>query len=484
MNQRQRKLLDTMNLKDIDFEQFSRFLQKEGLILEQDIDNITRRYNATYVRNFQLLEVLKDKFGDSGFAKFEQAFLKMSRSKSSHSTSHSKTIFNTRTLSARRMFEKLWLKFGDSSQPKPLGLDNQQPSTTSTVVNTLATSNRSTSPTNSLEERVVCYHPYTSSHSCSPYASSSSDSDTSSDSLVLDPGLTDAIAKEVTHQMTVQPATIIHNNPDEDYKMTSDPRGLCLIVNNINFEQDIFPERKGSDEDAKRFDDIFQQLGFKVIMTRNQTADQMRQQFKDVAAACKQEHDALFVFILSHGSEHGIYGTDGMEVNLQTEVLSYFDNRNCKMMLGKPKVFVLQACRGRAADYGGDGDALDSIAWSDKLPRSAVNRVPKSLLPWCESRKQRQKHPIRTDMLLVFSCLQGFVSVRNELAGSWLGVALAYFIMMYAHEKDLQKIINLATGDVIQRESSSGHMQSIDVQLIGWSKNLFFNPGHPKTSAK
>jgi len=71
----------------------------------------------------------------------------------------------------------------------------------------------------------------------------------------------------------------------------------------------------------------------------------------------------------------------------------------------------------------------------------------------------------------------GFVSVRNELAGSWLGVALAYFIMTHAHERDLLRILNLVTSDVIQRESSNGHIQSIELKLLGWTKNLYFNPG-------
>lgn len=214
----------------------------------------------------------------------------------------------------------------------------------------------------------ICWHPYEQSHAdsgtsaqrassphlCNPSIGSisSAESDSSSASLVVDPNLildsnvTMALAKEGPNMMTVKMASICHNDPEDDYKMTSRPRGPCLIINNIDFEADIFPTRKGSDEDARRFDDIFQQLGFTVIMRRNQTADQMRKLFKDVADECKPEHNALFVFILSHGSEHGIYGTDGMEVLLESEIISCFDNRNCKAMLGKPKVFVIQACRG------------------------------------------------------------------------------------------------------------------------------------------
>lgn len=226
-----------------------------------------------------------------------------------------------------------------------------------------------TSAGSETNEPVVCWHPYAhaqssgshqeSHRSASPYAHqcypsyASSESDSSSDSLIidsdlmLDASITMAITKDGANTMAVKTATTCHDDEEEDYKMTSNPRGPCLIVNNIDFEAEMFPTRKGSDEDARRFDDIFRQLGFKVIMRRNQTADQMRKLFKDVASECKPEHDALFVFILSHGSEHGIYGVDGFEVYLESEIISCFDNRNCKTMIGKPKVFVIQACRGR-----------------------------------------------------------------------------------------------------------------------------------------
>lgn len=260
-------------------------------------------------------------------------------------------------------------------RPKDFNLQqayNDQTSQTPTrqhelnLMHNLSISDRQVEPNSDNQEPIVCWHPYaqpqsgpgsraSSPHLCHPsHLSSSSDSDSSSDSLhsidpniILDTNVTKALAREGTNMMSVKLASVCHNDPGKDYKMTARPRGPCLIVNNIDFEADMFPTRKGSDEDARRFDTIFQQLGFTVIMRRNQTADQMKKLFKEVAAQCKEEHDSLFVFILSHGSEHGIYGTDGIEVYLESEIISCFDNRNCSAMLGKPKVFVIQACRGR-----------------------------------------------------------------------------------------------------------------------------------------
>ena len=59
----------------------------------------------------------------------------------------------------------------------------------------------------------------------------------------------------------------------------------------------------------------------------------------------------MFVcFILSHGSNGIVYGTDG-PVYLE-KIFSYFKGNRCQALLGKPKVFFIQACRGEQVDKG------------------------------------------------------------------------------------------------------------------------------------
>lgn len=257
-------------------------------------------------------------------------------------------------------------KFKRTTGYYPIGVNSARPSQSSpsqTNPDSSLSDQEAPSLRNSEGAPEVYFHPYEQpepsigSLSVSPNryhhpshvsTSSSVDSESSSSSIIIDPSIVDAAKMIQPNVMFIQKASIenIHRPTDEVYRMTSQPRGPCLIINNVDFEADIFPQRKGSDEDARRFDDIFQQLGFQVIMYRNQTAEQMRKLFKDLAKQCRTEHDALFVFILSHGSEHGIFGSDGIEVCLESEIISNFDNRNCEAMVGKPKVFVLQACRG------------------------------------------------------------------------------------------------------------------------------------------
>lgn len=409
MDQKQKDVLNSVASKlasAIDFNEIAEYLQLAKLVTEEQVQNIVIDVESNFCRNIKLFDAIQESKSEDAFNEFTKV-LEITQNQDALNIIKSVVKAKESPSGARSIWRKLADITTGQSKNYSIGMNSGRSCTTSShysgssmtksdsttlsplkekrqatlvrpqelaLINNLNISDQdhgdqsvsTTASTTTSVEPIVCWHPYaqsqsasspsatgTSPHLCNfSVASLSSESDTSSDSLMIDPtvildsNVTMAIAREGPNMMSVKLASICHANPEEDYKMTARPRGPCLIINNIDFEGEIFPTRKGSDEDARRFDDIFQQLGFTVIMRRNQTADQMRKLFKEVASECKLEHDALFVFILSHGSEHGIYGTDGMEVYLESEIISCFDNRNCKAMLGKPKVFVIQACRG------------------------------------------------------------------------------------------------------------------------------------------
>ena len=63
-------------------------------------------------------------------------------------------------------------------------------------------------------------------------------------------------------------------------------------------------------------------------------------------------YHGLMVFIMTHGDEEGkLYGSDGEDVKVK-DVASLFNASNCSVLIGKPKLFVIQACRGGDSDSG------------------------------------------------------------------------------------------------------------------------------------
>jgi hypothetical protein len=129
-------------------------------------------------------------------------------------------------------------------------------------------------------------------------------------------------------------------------------RGYCLIINNVSFNNNIFEERLGSDADAKRLDEVFQELGFKVYLKRNKTkeemfklCDQMVIQINNYQTTNMKPMDAFVLIILSHGTENAVYSTDGGVVDI-FDLIEKFNNENCIGLRGSPKMVFIQACRG------------------------------------------------------------------------------------------------------------------------------------------
>jgi len=146
----------------------------------------------------------------------------------------------------------------------------------------------------------------------------------------------------------------LFSDPRMMYGLTSSPRGLALIINNVEFDNDMYSYRKGGEVDSDNLEQLFTQLGFKVEshlnLGRNDTT-RLLMDFTD-----RPEHrkaDMTIVCVLSHGTEHGkVAASDGLAIDIEVDILRRFNNDFCPALLGKPKFFVFQACRGETQDFG------------------------------------------------------------------------------------------------------------------------------------
>ena len=55
--------------------------------------------------------------------------------------------------------------------------------------------------------------------------------------------------------------------------------------------------------------------------------------------------DMCIVAIMSHGDENHLLSADGYGLDIQKELLEKFNTANCPGLEGKPKWFIIQACR-------------------------------------------------------------------------------------------------------------------------------------------
>ena len=117
------------------------------------------------------------------------------------------------------------------------------------------------------------------------------------------------------------------------------------------------PKRQGSDVDEHNIKLMLRAYNFEIFEdgnTRNLNLNRM----KDVIERFSQliEHQkcsCAAVFVLTHGDEGYLFATDSCENLVSVKwMLELFQGNNCPNLNGKPKLFFLQACRGKLKDKG------------------------------------------------------------------------------------------------------------------------------------
>ncbi|CAG2176214.1 unnamed protein product, partial [Oppiella nova] len=211
-------------------------------------------------------------------------------------------------------------------------------------------------------------------------------------------------------------------------------RGFCIIINNQVFADPELTFRSGSRADAYRLSDVFSQLGFDVHMYDNQTSDQMKKLlmgFRNRETELSV-HEALVVIILSHGCEDGVHGSDGQVVPVKT-ILGYFNNDYCTALIGKPKMFFLTACRGDEMDQGVRRKTRGMLL----VPEDISSIIP----TW-------------SDIFVYYSTIEGYLSPRNTITGSWFGYELAHCLAKYSATEHLNDLVTIRVAKKVDHRIS------------------------------
>ena len=161
------------------------------------------------------------------------------------------------------------------------------------------------------------------------------------------------------------------------YDLTVYPRGLCLIINNVEEQQSpneldsngIFKRRPlGLSVETLRFKHVFSELGFTVEVLPRLSAKQIEEELTRISKEDRLKGSAAFVLIvISHGENESILGYDACEAvrkirfnhiekdNIEVmqvmktdvipiqNIVNIFDN--CEKLKGVPKLHFFICCR-------------------------------------------------------------------------------------------------------------------------------------------
>lgn len=220
----------------------------------------------------------------------------------------------------------------------------------------------------------------------------------------------------------------------EFYRMMAGTRGYCVLINNVFDEEPRTNRyRQGSELDESALKEVFRQLGFVVVTHKNLKAFEVSQVFHDYSKKHQLlKHDAFVGIVLTHGrNSNTIVGTDEMDVSIE-DLLELYNNTNCRALMGKPKMFFFQSCRGVKHDFGVEHPhATDAagVGPSGTVPQRVAN------VRW----------PTWSDMLIGYSTIDGNASYRNVETGSWFIDALVRTLAANACDTEIYRLMQMVS---------------------------------------
>ncbi|NXW33397.1 CASP1 protein, partial [Phaetusa simplex] len=208
----------------------------------------------------------------------------------------------------------------------------------------------------------------------------------------------------------------------------------ALLICNIEFEH--LSRRNGAEVDVEGMTKLLEGLGYVVDIHCNLTSQGMATVMKDFAD--RKEHctsDSTFLVFMSHGVRAGLCGTKSRDGT--TDILSLdtiyetFNNKSCRALLGKPKVVIIQSCRG-----GKEGYTLVSDSGDPAMPApSSADTISAGL----EDDAIFKVH-LESDFATLHSSTPDTVSWRCPVRGSVFIQHLIEQFQNHACNSDLQEI--------------------------------------------
>lgn len=160
--------------------------------------------------------------------------------------------------------------------------------------------------------------------------------------------------------------------------------------------------------------------------------------------------------VLTHGDEKTIacYNTDYRIDRL----VRPFTDHNCPSLRDKPRLFLIQACRGDELDRGFTLQRHGVKNSNTPLVRRVRDVIDNAMNGIWSSRhipgEQVALPAIEKDFLLVRSTMHGYASFRNPDTGSWFIQELCKELELNGQHDDILTLLTHVNAAVTQRESN------------------------------
>ncbi|XP_071479487.1 caspase-3-like [Diadema antillarum] len=279
-------------------------------------------------------------------------------------------------------------------------------------------------------------------------------------------------------------------------------KGMAFIINNNNFMDRR--KRKGSEVDVMNVTHVFREIGYKIVVVQDLTADEIRDSLASLKTKIRPSHTSAVLVFMSHGDREGICGKDGHVITVE-EIKDMFSGRNCPYLRGKPKIFFFQACRGDKVTTSATDKSAQPISQPDRcISRGAGSfnlvdigdesgKEDNNSVLYAACQTSGNPQPVEFDnvpdnahMFIAHATCEGYVALRDNVNGSWFIQALCEELLAGAHLYDLSTIMNKVSGRVQRqrgcvRQDNGMVITYQTTQTIsqGIVKKIYFLPKYP-----
>ncbi|XP_012789124.2 caspase-6-like [Sorex araneus] len=234
--------------------------------------------------------------------------------------------------------------------------------------------------------------------------------------------------------------------PEEKYKMNHKRRGLALIFNFERFDSLLdLRDRQGTFADRDNLCRRFQELGFEVICYDNLKANDVLHKMHEASIDSHVDADCFLCVFLTHGEGNYLYAYDAMvEISMLTD---FFKGDKCRSLVGKPKIFIIQACRGDKLDE--PAQPMEEVDATRQLDSNETQVDSASVYTL----------PAGADFLMCYSVAEGYFSHRNTRDGSWYIQDLCEVLGRFGTTLEITELLTLVNRMMCRRQVVDSNVQ-------------------------
>ncbi|XP_044222654.1 caspase a-like [Thunnus albacares] len=241
-------------------------------------------------------------------------------------------------------------------------------------------------------------------------------------------------------------STTLRPTDDQPYLVTEESirSRVALLITNIKFTH--LKNRNGAEKDEQNMENLLKELGYEVVKHRDLTGKKFDDAVTEFSKHPKlKETDSVFVVIMSHGEMGAVCGVDykkGQPDEKQDKfpidnIYKHLGTEECPALLNKPKIIIIQACRG-----GNDGSVLVSdsaeaavVCDNVEQPGLSLSAGEEDIQDDAPGRAHKEK-----DFISLLSCTPDTVSYRHPNKGSLLIQYIVEVFYKFWRENDIEEL--------------------------------------------